>query len=89
MEVSIEEVLRQKRQAKWFMIIAAVILLIGSYTLYNEISGARSFCNSVNGTPSLTGRFCNGEELAKYPDGWDFRRFEQGDKLEINISDLP
>lgn len=80
-----------RKGVKWPFVVGFIILLIGSLVLYAEISGARGFCKSVQGKPSLTGKTCNGEPLMKYSDGWSFDRGEQSlpKNFTLNFSQIP
>lgn len=76
----------ESKKSSWLFIILGIILvLIAAYIVYFEIHAARTFCKSVNGTPSFTGKTCDGKPLVKYSDGWDFKRFEPGDQINISL----
>lgn len=85
-EVTASDIARYKRQAYIFIIIAGILFLIGAFIIYSEIHGARSFCKSVHGNASPTGKTCNSEALVKYSDGWNFKRTEIGDIYNITIN---
>lgn len=57
-------------------LVGFVLLVVGSYMIFSEIKGARDFCKSNSGIPSFSGKYCNGELLIKYSDGWDFKRVD-------------
>jgi hypothetical protein len=79
------------KKGSWIMILALVVLLVGCGIIYKEISDAKEFCKSVHGNASLTGKYCNGEALAKYSEGWNYEKGDISDfgNFTLNLSDLP
>jgi hypothetical protein len=72
----------------WIIIGLIVFIIIGMILLYQEVSSAKKFCDSANGSYKLDwGNYsCDGKPIAKYIDGWDYER--DPSKIEINISGL-
>jgi hypothetical protein len=84
--VSAKELENYRKQARIVVILGIIVILAGAYLIFSEIKQARDFCESVQGKPSLTGRTCNGEPLAKYSDGWDFERMDISQIQNISIN---
>lgn len=60
------------------IIIGTILIFTVAFMVYNEFSGAKSFCESQEAEYSFTfpeiGHFCDGEQIFKYKEGWDFDR---------------
>jgi hypothetical protein len=96
-EFTVEELIPQEDRAKYIfwgaIIFGLSFMLAGVFFIYFEISGAKHFCDSIDGEYDLRvfplpgGHYCDGEEIVKYNKGkgWDFESLQE---FSINLSEI-